>query len=70
MSPRVFGNLVATTLYEKRFGPYFSEPVIAGKFSTLSLPPAIFCPYSPAFDTELEENGQLIIRKKKKTLIV
>ena len=30
ISARVFGNLVATTLYEKRFGPYFSEPVIAG----------------------------------------
>lgn len=30
MSPRVFANLVSTLLYEKRFGPYFCEPVIAG----------------------------------------
>eukprot|EP01111_Echinosteliopsis_oligospora_P018633 TRINITY_DN866_c0_g1_i1.p1 TRINITY_DN866_c0_g1~~TRINITY_DN866_c0_g1_i1.p1 ORF type:complete len:206 (-),score=57.50 TRINITY_DN866_c0_g1_i1:34-651(-) len=30
MSPRVFANMVASTLYEKRFGPFFSEPVIAG----------------------------------------
>ncbi len=30
INPRVFSNLVASTLYEKRFGPYFSEPVIAG----------------------------------------
>jgi len=30
VSPRVFANLVASTLYEKRFGPYFTEPVIAG----------------------------------------
>lgn len=38
MSPRVFGNLVSTTLYEKRFGPYFSEPVIAGIYCSLILP--------------------------------
>jgi len=30
MSARVFANMVASTLYEKRFGPYFTEPVIAG----------------------------------------
>ncbi|KAA8497008.1 Proteasome subunit beta type-3 [Porphyridium purpureum] len=30
MSPQTFSSLVASTLYEKRFGPYFSEPVIAG----------------------------------------
>jgi 20S proteasome subunit beta 3 len=35
ISARVFGNLVATTLYEKRFGPYFSEPVIAGILKNL-----------------------------------
>jgi len=28
--PRVFSNLVSTLLYEKRFGPYFVEPIIAG----------------------------------------
>eukprot|EP01092_Planopodium_desertum_P010944 TRINITY_DN4961_c0_g1_i1.p1 TRINITY_DN4961_c0_g1~~TRINITY_DN4961_c0_g1_i1.p1 ORF type:complete len:215 (+),score=30.76 TRINITY_DN4961_c0_g1_i1:39-647(+) len=30
MKVSVFSNLVATTLYEKRFGPYFCEPVICG----------------------------------------
>mmetsp|Transcript_5537 Transcript_5537/g.13487 ORF Transcript_5537/g.13487 Transcript_5537/m.13487 type:complete len:205 (-) Transcript_5537:507-1121(-) len=28
--PKVFSNLVSNILYEKRFGPYFAEPVIAG----------------------------------------
>jgi len=30
ISPRVFGNMVSSTLYEKRFGPFFAEPVVAG----------------------------------------
>eukprot|EP01100_Stratorugosa_tubuloviscum_P014949 TRINITY_DN8299_c0_g1_i1.p1 TRINITY_DN8299_c0_g1~~TRINITY_DN8299_c0_g1_i1.p1 ORF type:complete len:205 (+),score=78.20 TRINITY_DN8299_c0_g1_i1:83-697(+) len=30
MSPNVFANYFSTLLYEKRFGPYFTEPVIAG----------------------------------------
>merc|ERR1719343_208634 len=30
MTPKVFTNLVSNLLYEKRFGPYFAEPVIAG----------------------------------------
>mmetsp|Transcript_605 Transcript_605/g.1050 ORF Transcript_605/g.1050 Transcript_605/m.1050 type:complete len:205 (+) Transcript_605:54-668(+) len=30
MKPKVFANLVSTILYEKRFGPFFCEPVIAG----------------------------------------
>jgi len=30
MSPKVFSNLLSTLLYEKRFGPYFVEPVVAG----------------------------------------
>lgn len=28
--PKTFAHLVSSTLYEKRFGPYFCEPVIAG----------------------------------------
>eukprot|EP00743_Colponemidia_sp_Colp-15_P000566 GILK01000634.1.p1 GENE.GILK01000634.1~~GILK01000634.1.p1 ORF type:complete len:222 (+),score=20.91 GILK01000634.1:61-666(+) len=28
--PKVFSNLVSTILYERRFGPFFVEPVIAG----------------------------------------
>lgn len=30
MKVRTFANLLSTTLYEKRFGPYFCEPVVAG----------------------------------------
>ena len=30
MSPTVFSNMVSSLLYEKRFGPYFCEPVICG----------------------------------------
>jgi 20S proteasome subunit beta 3 len=30
MKPKTFGHLVSNVLYEKRFGPYFVEPVIAG----------------------------------------
>jgi len=28
--PNVFANLVSSMLYEKRFGPYFAEPIVAG----------------------------------------
>lgn len=30
MSPQVFSHLLSTLLYEKRFGPYFVEPIVAG----------------------------------------
>ncbi|PWN36921.1 N-terminal nucleophile aminohydrolase [Meira miltonrushii] len=30
IQPETFAHLVSSTLYEKRFGPYFVEPVIAG----------------------------------------
>merc|ERR1719310_1333526 len=30
IKPETFGHLVSGMLYEKRFGPYFVEPVIAG----------------------------------------
>ena len=30
MNPRTLSNLVSTMLYEKRFGPYLIEPIIAG----------------------------------------
>ena len=30
MTPTAFSNMVSSLLYEKRFGPYFCEPVIAG----------------------------------------
>ncbi|CAN0916754.1 Proteasome subunit beta type-3-A [Linum grandiflorum] len=30
MKPETFANLVSAILYEKRFGPYFIQPIIAG----------------------------------------
>jgi 20S proteasome subunit beta 3 len=30
IKPSAFGQLVSATLYERRFGPYFCQPVIAG----------------------------------------
>ncbi|KAI8873039.1 N-terminal nucleophile aminohydrolase [Ramicandelaber brevisporus] len=30
IEPKTFAHVVSATLYEKRFGPYFIEPVIAG----------------------------------------
>eukprot|EP00474_Spongospora_subterranea_P008558 CRZ09016.1 hypothetical protein [Spongospora subterranea] len=30
IEPKVFSNMLSTMLYEKRFGPYFVEPVVAG----------------------------------------
>mmetsp|Transcript_10501 Transcript_10501/g.15337 ORF Transcript_10501/g.15337 Transcript_10501/m.15337 type:complete len:204 (+) Transcript_10501:146-757(+) len=30
MTPKVLSNLLSNLLYEKRFGPYFIEPVVAG----------------------------------------
>lgn len=30
IKPKTFANMVSSTLYAKRFGPYFAEPVIAG----------------------------------------
>lgn len=30
MKPETFTNVVCSLLYEKRFGPYFVEPIVAG----------------------------------------
>ena len=30
MKPTMFANLVSTSLYEKRFGPYFVTPIVVG----------------------------------------
>lgn len=30
IAPRTFANLVSSSLYEKRFGPYFVSPIVAG----------------------------------------
>jgi 20S proteasome subunit beta 3 len=45
MKPATFGALVSATLYEKRFGPYFVSPVIAG------LDPAGDTPYLCGMDS-------------------
>jgi len=36
IEPEAFAHMVSATLYEKRFGPYFIEPVIAGLSKTAS----------------------------------
>lgn len=38
IEPETFTNLVSTTLYEKRFGPYFVGPVVAGINSKTGIP--------------------------------
>ncbi len=30
MKPATFGQMLSATLYERRFGPYFVSPVVAG----------------------------------------
>ena len=30
MKPSTFCNLISSSLYEKRFGPYFVTPIVAG----------------------------------------
>ncbi|KAF2669697.1 proteasome subunit beta type-3 [Microthyrium microscopicum] len=38
ISPDTFANLVSTSLYERRFGPYFVSPVVAGINQTSGKP--------------------------------
>ena len=44
MKPKAFANMISNLLYEKRFGPYFVEPMVAG------LDPETFEPYVCAMD--------------------
>lgn len=44
MTPEVFSSMLSSFLYEKRFGPYFVEPAIAG------LHPKTFKPYICTMD--------------------
>ena len=30
LAPKTFAHMVSSVLYEKRFGPYYAEPVVAG----------------------------------------
>ena len=39
MRPKTFANMVSNMLYERRFGPFFVEPIVAG------LDPETFAPY-------------------------
>jgi 20S proteasome subunit beta 3 len=45
IAPRTFSNLVSSTLYERRFGPYFVSPVVAG------LDPKTGAPFICGFDS-------------------
>jgi len=38
MAPETMANLVSTTLYEKRFGPWFITPIVAGINKTTGKP--------------------------------
>ncbi len=39
MKPKTFASMVSNMLYERRFGPFFVEPIVAG------LDPVTFEPY-------------------------
>jgi 20S proteasome subunit beta 3 len=39
ITPKTFTHLVSSTLYEKRFGPFFIEPVVAGLPTPTELDP-------------------------------
>jgi 20S proteasome subunit beta 3 len=45
IAPRTFANLVSSSLYERRFGPYFVSPVVAG------LDPTTGAPFICGFDS-------------------
>lgn len=47
IEPETFAHLVSSTLYEKRFGPYFIEPVMAGLEKT---PSGAYKPFIAATD--------------------
>jgi len=44
IKPRTFASMTSNLLYERRFGPYFTEPVIAGLGN-------IFLQYAHSFDS-------------------
>ena len=47
IEPQTFAQLVSSTLYQRRFGPYFIEPVIAGMQRT---PSGSYAPFIAATD--------------------
>ena len=52
MRPKTFANMVSNMLYERRFGPFFVEPIVAG------LDPETHAPYICNMDLigEYKEN--------------
>jgi 20S proteasome subunit beta 3 len=44
ISPQTFANLVSSSLYERRFGPWFVSPVVAGINGTTGKP--FICGYA------------------------
>lgn len=43
MTCKTFGNMISSMLYERRFGPYFVEPVVAGLQDTPDGPKPYLC---------------------------
>ena len=44
MKPKTFASMISNMLYERRFGPFFTEPIVAG------LDPVTFEPYVCGMD--------------------
>ena len=74
MRPKTFANMVSNMLYERRFGPFFVEPIVAG------LDPVTFEPYicnmdligtelSPSVIPRLTENSQVASRSRWTSLL-
>ena len=53
MKPKTFANMVSNMLYERRFGPFFVEPIVAG------LDPVTFEPYICNMDL-IGESGYIL----------
>ena len=53
ISPQTFANLVSSSLYERRFGPWFVSPVVAGINGTTGKP--FICGY-------VQQNNHISIR--------
>lgn len=47
LEPQTFAHIVSSTLYERRFGPYFIEPVVAGMQKT---PAGSYAPFIASMD--------------------
>jgi 20S proteasome subunit beta 3 len=55
ISPQTFANLVSSSLYERRFGPWFVSPVVAGINGTDGKP--FICGYVQSGSQLCNDNG-------------